>query len=576
MSHGNIVVLKFGSSVLRSETDLPRAVHEIYRHWRSGNHVVAVASALGNTTNRLLRLANDVSHEPAHPAVAALVSSGETTSSALLTLALDRAGIPAKLLDPAQAGLRTVGNESDSEPVSLDVARLRKELEQSVVVLPGFAGRNDQGDTTLLGRGGSDLSAIFVAQQLGAHCILLKDVDGLYTSDPANSERALLRFRGAKYETALHVGGSLVQSKAVQYAAKHCVRFEISAISAGTGTEIGADADIVENPKSQPRRLRVALLGCGTVGGGVYERLAALPEFFEVVGVAVRNISRERVPCVPKHLLSNKPNQLINAEYDVLVELIGGTNHASALIEHALHLGRHVVTANKALIARAGEHLRALAEANDVTIRAGAAVGGALPALELIDQARSNGPISGLGGVLNGTTNFIIDQLAHGEELEHAIEAAQRAGYAEADPTLDLNGTDSAQKLIMLARAAFGISLPFEKIARQGVEHLDASALMESGRRGSTIRLVATCRWNGAGLHASVAPVEVPISSPFGQLRGAQNGLLVETNNGWGRVVRGIGAGRWPTTEAVMADLLALHCELAAHSTEEQLEEFVA
>jgi len=320
-------------------------------------------------------------------------------------------------------------------------------------------------------------------------------------------------------------------------------------------------------------RLRVALLGCGTVGGGVYDRLAALPELFEVTGVAVQNIGRQREPRVPQDLLTDQPDALIRADCDVVIELIGGTKCSSALVKDALRLGRHVVTANKALIARKGDHLRSLAEANGLTLRASAAVGGALPALELIKHVRSRGTISAFAGVLNGTTNFIIDQLAHGEELETAIEGAQRAGYAEANPSLDLNGTDATQKLVLLARAAFGVSLPFEKISRQGIEHLNANILAKARQRGCTIRLVATCLCNGAGLEARVAPVEVQIASPFGRLRGAQNGLIVETIDGSARVTCGIGAGRWPTTEAVMADLLDLHRE---SSISEELEECVA
>ena len=209
MTAPNIVVLKFGSSVLRSESDLPRVVHEIYQHWRGGSQVLVVVSAIGKTTDRLLGLAKAICTEPEEFALAMLLATGEATATALLGIALHRAGIPAKVLDPAQAGLRTIGDELDSEVVAVDVARLRAELERSVVVLPGFTGRNEEADTTLLGRGGSDLSAVFIAHQLDARCILLKDVDGLYTSDPTCLGTARpLRFRHVKYETALRVDGT--------------------------------------------------------------------------------------------------------------------------------------------------------------------------------------------------------------------------------------------------------------------------------------------------------------------------------------------------------------------------------
>jgi homoserine dehydrogenase len=578
MTAANIVVLKFGSSVLRSESDLSRVVHEVYRHWRRGSQVLAVVSAIGNTTDRLLRLAKAACTEPEESTLAMLLATGEAKASALLGIALCRAGIPAKVLDPSQAGLRTIGDELDSEVVAVDVARLRAELERSVVVLPGFIGRNEEGDTTLLGRGGSDLSAVFIAHQLDARCILLKDVDGLYTSDPTCAEAARpLRFRHVKYETALRVGGAIVQNKAVRFAGECGLRFEITCIGASTGTQIGSDVDLVDGGGTAPKRLRVALLGCGTVGGGVYERLTALPELFEVTGVAVRDLSRARVPRVPENLLTLDADELIANPCDVIIELIGGTERASVLANSALRLGRHVVTANKALIAAEGVPLQAVADANGVTLRASAAAGGAMPALEAIECARAIGVISAFHGVLNGATNFILDQLARGEELQNAIRAAQRAGYTEADPTLDLDGSDAAQKLILLARAAFGVSLPLAKVSRRGIEHLSAEVLREVCKRGYTIRLVASCRSNAADLEARVAPVEVPIDHPFARLKGAQNGLIIETENGARPIMCGTGAGRWPTTEAVMADLFAIRRELSsAGSTSEELEEVVA
>jgi homoserine dehydrogenase len=483
-----------------------------------------------------------------------------------------------KVLDPAQAGLRTIGDELNSELVAVDLARVRSELERGVLVLPGFAGRNEQGATTLLGRGGSDLSAVFLAYQLGGRCILLKDVDGLYTSDPARVETGPpLRFNRAKYETALRTGGLVVQDKAVRFSAEYGFRFEITCIGANVKTEIGSDADHVANWETPPRSLRVALLGCGTVGGGVYEQLAALPELFEITGVAVRDRSRARVPHVPKHLLMADADELIEQPCDVVVELIGGTTRAAELVNRALRLDRHVVTANKALIASEGDALQALAAANEVTIRASAAVGGALPALEAIEQARNSAPIAGFEGVLNGTTNFILDQLGRGQDLGDAIRAAQQAGCAEADPTLDLDGTDAAQKLILLACAAFGVSLPLPEISRRGIEHLSAESLREARERGCTVRLVASCRFTAKGLEAQVAPVELPFQHPLAQLKGAQNGLIVEMENGTRRIVRGTGAGRWPTTEAVMADLLAIRREFShAESAAIELEECVA
>ena len=180
----NIVVLKFGSLVLRSEKDLPSAVHEIYRWFRQGHQVVAVVSAFGDTTDELNRRAQEVCEEPDDALVAALLATGETASSALLGLSLNRAGIAATVLDAQRAGLRTEGATLDANLVSVDAENVIAALRSHVVVLPGFVGQAQTGQTTLLGRGGSDLTALFLAKSLGGYCRLIKDVDGLYTSDP--------------------------------------------------------------------------------------------------------------------------------------------------------------------------------------------------------------------------------------------------------------------------------------------------------------------------------------------------------------------------------------------------------
>src|SRR5262245_38452468 len=185
-----VTVLKFGSSVLRSEDDLPTIVHEIYRHYHEGSGVIAVVSAFGDMTDQLMRRAESLCGQPDQSALAALLATGEATSSALLGLALSRAGIPARLLDAAQVGLRTVGDRLNADPIAIDSARLLGEARRAIVVLPGFVGRSENGDTTLLGRGGSDLTALFLAQRLSARCALIKDVAGLYTSDPAQVMRA--------------------------------------------------------------------------------------------------------------------------------------------------------------------------------------------------------------------------------------------------------------------------------------------------------------------------------------------------------------------------------------------------
>lgn len=246
-SERRIIVLKFGSSVLRSERDLPTAVHEIYRWWREGFQVVAVVSAFGNTTDELTQRAHDVCDQPNDELVAALLATGEAASSALLGLALNRSGIRATVLDAQQAGLATDGPVLDANLTSIDNAKVLEALRNGIVVLPGFVGRSTSGKTTLLGRGGSDLTALFIAQRLGAVCRLIKDVDGLYTSDPnSTTGQSAARFGRVSYATAARVGGTVVQPKAIDFAGQHRLRFTVSSAGSSRATEIGPHADLLD------------------------------------------------------------------------------------------------------------------------------------------------------------------------------------------------------------------------------------------------------------------------------------------------------------------------------------------
>src|SRR5438105_2276670 len=564
-----ITVLKFGSSVLRSEADLPSAVHEIYCHWRSGAQVIAVVSALGDTTDQLMRQAESWCQQPDRSALAALLATGESASSALLGLALNRSGIPSRVLDPVQAGLRTAGSKLDADPIAVDAARLLAESRRAVVVLPGFVGRDERGDTTLLGRGGSDFSALFLAHHLRGNCILLKDVAGLYTSDPACLTVRGLRFKQASYEAAMRLGGSVVQQKAVRFASANKLRFTITKIGATASTEIGPFADRLDSSGTSLETIRVALLGCGTVGGGVFQRLMALPELFTVTGVGTRTPNRARAAGVPHHLITSDLEALIDKRCDLVIELIGGIKRAAELTERALRLGRDVVSANKALLARGGHDLEALAADNGPKLRYSAAVGGVLPALDTIRRARASGALRGFSGVLNGTTNFVIDRMVAGESMSAAVQAAQEQGYAEAHPETDLEGIDAAEKVILLARAAFDVNLPLHAIARKGLEGLNSKILRTAQEQGKAVRLVAECRRSSQRVQASVKPIELPLSHPLAQVNGAENRLLIQPEVGEPWMVSGTGAGRWPTTEAVIADLFDIRRQGSAETLKE-------
>lgn len=306
-------------------------------------------------------------------------------------------------------------------------------------------------------------------------------------------------------------------------------------------------------PSTQP--LRVALLGCGTVGGGVLQRLLAQPKLFQIVGVAVRDLEKHDRLGVPRSLLTNNVDRLVEREADVIVELMGGREPAGRAIVRALELGRSVVTANKLLLADGIDALSRIARRHGGSLRYSASVGGALPALETVRPLK--GRIRALSGVLNGTCNYILDRCAAGVPFDEAVAAAQAAGFAEADPTLDLDGSDTAQKLALLAREAFGVALRWDQIPRRGIVGLDAG-------HGRIVRLVASCEHSGSGLQASVQPLELPSSHPFARTTGAENALRIETLDGEVFNLAAQGAGRWPTSEAVLADLYDVVAEVAA------------
>lgn len=553
-----LVVLKFGSSVLRSEDDLPTAVHEIYRYWRDGAQVIAVASAFGNTTDELMQRAEKICAQPDESVLPGLLATGEAVASALLALALQNVGIPVRLLDEIQARLHTVGGPIDATPVAVDTLRLINESRRGVVIIPGFVGLDENGERALLGRGGSDLTALFLAHHLNAQCVLVKDVDGVYTSDPAVGLSNAARFAQASYETALRLGSQIVQQKALRFAANKKLRFTVSTVGAQSQTEVGPCGDRLDGAAFSSPPLRVTLLGCGTVGGGVYQRLAELPNLFEIVGVGSRTSKRALATGVPAHLATTDIDELLARECDVVVELIGTTEYAASLATIALTSHRHFVTANKALMAVAGDRLCSLACDYDVTVSYSAAVGGALPALEAVERARRFGPIKAISGVLNGTTNFVLDRVVDGVSLKEALAEAQRSGYAEANASFDLDGTDAAQKLVLLARKAFGKQITFTEIQRRGICEAEVEFVRDAHRRGCAVRQVAQCSESPDGLTASVKLSELEPAHPLARVTGVENGLIIEPRHGAPISIYGAGAGRWPTTEAVMADLFDL------------------
>lgn len=295
----------------------------------------------------------------------------------------------------------------------------------------------------------------------------------------------------------------------------------------------------------------IALLGRGTVGGGVAdllrERRAHIERrsgvSYDIIGVANR---------------SSDPVALVDdARVDVVVEAMGGTGIALECIERALDHRKHVVTANKDAIATQGPRLRALAAARGVTLRYEASVASAVPIVTTLDGALAGDEILEIGGVLNGTCNFILGKMREGNSFAEALAQAQEAGYAEADPRNDVQGIDAAHKLAILIQHAFGLPVITPHIPHRGIAGVTTASVRRARQHGYELKLVAYARRSAEGLAAEVGPVLVPFTHPFAKVSGVENIVRVVCASAGSLLFSGAGAGREAASSAVLGDIVA-------------------
>jgi homoserine dehydrogenase len=304
----------------------------------------------------------------------------------------------------------------------------------------------------------------------------------------------------------------------------------------------------------------VGLLGCGVVGGGVADRLlsgfSVGATTVRLGGVLVRNLAKPRFPeSVYPHLTDHAERVLNDSRHDAIVECLGGVRPAADYVEAALRRGLPVVTANKALIAVHGARLTELADAMRTPLAYEASVGGAIPVLRTLRHLASVDEILEVGGIVNGTTNFVLSAMEDGLSMEDAVLAAQRAGFAEADPTTDIDGIDAAHKLAILIATAFGEWPRWESIPRRGIRDVTPDDIARARRHGRRIKLKAWARREGAEIVAAIAPTEIPVDDHFAQTRGAENAFLIMARRAGPVLIGGLGAGRDATASAIIADL---------------------
>jgi homoserine dehydrogenase len=311
----------------------------------------------------------------------------------------------------------------------------------------------------------------------------------------------------------------------------------------------------------------VGVAGLGTVGAGLIELLRRKPDFApcgrraEVVGVCARSRARPRSPDISSYPWFDDPVALaVHPDVDVFVELIGGADgSAKAAVEAALNAGKPVVTANKALIAEHGLALARLAEARGVALMFEAAVMGGVPAVKLVRESLVGDDIASISGILNGTCNYILSEMeSTGRSFAEVLSEAQRLGYAEADPVMDVGGFDAAHKIVILAALAFGGAPNFAAAEIEGIEAIELLDITLAHELGYRIKLIASAeRQPGSqgGASVQVAPALVPLAHPLAQAGGALNALFLEGARTGRIFLQGPGAGAGPTASAVAADL---------------------
>ena len=319
-------------------------------------------------------------------------------------------------------------------------------------------------------------------------------------------------------------------------------------------------------------RINVGIIGFGTVGSGTVQILMENKEVISdrlgseinVRRIADLDILTDRgIPVDPGILTTNALDIINDPQVHIVLELIGGTGKAKDYILMAMEKGKHVVTANKALLAEHGREIYAAAEKHGVSLAFEASVGGGIPIIRALREGLSANRIRTIMGILNGTSNYILTQMTQrGLAYQNAVEETIKLGYAEDPPTLDVNGTDAAHKLAILVSIAFGVPVCFESIHKEGIEQLTPEDIRFAGEFGYCIKLLAIARSVGDGVEARVHPAMIPLDHIMANVNGVYNAIYLEGDFVGPNLYYGLGAGKRPTGSAVVSDLIHLSRQL--------------
>ena len=312
--------------------------------------------------------------------------------------------------------------------------------------------------------------------------------------------------------------------------------------------------------------IQVGLLGMGTVGSGTFNVLLRNQEEIqrragrgiEITMVADLDVAKAQALSGPNVKVVSDARQVIaNPDIDIVVELIGGYGIAKALVLEAIAAGKHVVTANKALLAVHGTEIFAAAHAKGVMVAFEAAVAGGIPIIKALREGLTANSIQWVAGIINGTTNFILSEMREkGLDFDVVLKEAQRLGYAETDPTFDIEGVDAAHKVTLMSALAFGIPVQFEKAYIEGITKLGAADIKYAEQLGYRIKLLGITKRTDAGVELRVHPSLVPSQRLIANVEGAMNAVMVQGDAVGTTLYYGKGAGSEPTASAVIADLV--------------------
>ena len=315
------------------------------------------------------------------------------------------------------------------------------------------------------------------------------------------------------------------------------------------------------------KTLCIGIAGLGTVGSGLVEMLQKNQDDIlrrtgckiVVKAIAIRDLSKKRAVPEGIRLIDTPLDLAEDPEIDVVVELIGGTALARKLILSAIEHGKSVVTANKALLAEYGREVFGLAHRKNAAVGYEASVAGAIPVIQTLKNSLAGNHISSVIGILNGTSNYILSEMSsRGFDFPVALAAAQKMGYAEADPSLDIDGFDAAHKLTLLIRLAWGVHYPFSSLFVQGIRNISSFDMQLAREFGYQIKLIGKAEEVGGKIKAGVYPALVKESMLLARVDGAYNAISIKGNASGPLFLHGLGAGKLPTASSVLGDLLAL------------------